>query len=206
MLWRRAAGAVALQERGAASEVLRDASVTAGAGSGNGVGQEPVTVLGHRASSADQPLTTRPEADADRIGVLGICASRGYALSATGGDQRVKAVATVSVVDIARQFRLGAEGSQDPALFRSMLDAAAQARTAAARGEDPGTLPLFPGTVEEARELGGEHGAEGFDYYCTRRARHPRSAAFFDSTSIDRTAAFDAFASVPHLARSSMAS
>ncbi|MGP4085533.1 alpha/beta hydrolase [Streptomyces sp. KR55] len=142
-------------------------------------------------------LTARPEADADRIGLLGICASGGYALPATGSDHRVKAVATVSAVDIARQFRLGAEGGQDPAVFQTMLDAAAHARTAAARGADPGTLTLFPDTIEQARELGGEHGAEGFDYYCTPRARHPRSATFFDWTSIDKMATFDAFALVP---------
>ena len=108
-------------------------------------------------------LTTRPEADADRIGTLGICASGGYVLPATGSDHRIKAVATVSAVDIARQFRLGADGTQGPAVFQGMLDAAANARTVAARGEKPPTLTLFPETIEQARALGGEHGAEGFE-------------------------------------------
>lgn len=142
-------------------------------------------------------LTTRPEADSDRIGALGICASGGYVLPVAAGDHRVKAVATVSGADISRQFRLGADGTQDPAVFQAMLDAAAQARTAAARGEDPQPLTLFPDTVEQARELGGEHGAEGFEYYRTPRGEHPRSARTFDWTSIDRMAAFDAFAAVP---------
>jgi hypothetical protein len=142
-------------------------------------------------------LHTRPEVDAERIGVLGICASGGYVLPATGSDHRIKAVATVSAVDIARQFRLGAEGTQDPAVFQALLDAAAHARTATARGQDPGTLTLFPETIEQARELGGEHGAEGFAYYRTPRADHPRAARFFDWTSIDKMAVFDAFAPVP---------
>jgi hypothetical protein len=142
-------------------------------------------------------LTTRPEADTDRIGILGICASGGYALPATASDHRIKAVATVSAVDIARQFRLGAEGAQDPAVFQSMLDAAANARTVAARGEKPPVLTLFPDTIEQARALGGEHGADGFEYYRTPRAQHPRSASFLDWTSIDKMAAFDAFAPVP---------
>ncbi|MGI5323916.1 alpha/beta hydrolase [Actinomadura nitritigenes] len=142
-------------------------------------------------------LTTRPEIDAGRVGALGICASGGYVLPATAGDHRVRAVATVSAVDIARQFRLGADGTQDPAVFQGMLDAAAAARTTAARGEDPGALPLFPATAEEARRLGGDHGAEGFDYYRTPRAAHPRSAAALTWSSVDRIAAFDAFASVP---------
>jgi fermentation-respiration switch protein FrsA (DUF1100 family) len=142
-------------------------------------------------------LTTRPEADTDRIGALGICASGGYVLPATASDHRIKAVATVSAVDIARQFRLGADGTQDPAVFDGMLDAAANARTVAARGEKPPTLTLFPETIEQARALGGEHGAEGFEYYRTPRGQHPRSASVFDWTSIDKMATFDAFALVP---------
>jgi fermentation-respiration switch protein FrsA (DUF1100 family) len=142
-------------------------------------------------------LTTRPEADTDRIGALGICASGGYVLPATASDHRIKAVATVSAVDIARQFRLGADGTQDPAVFEGMLDAAANARTVAARGEKPPALTLFPETIEQARALGGEHGAEGFEYYRTPRGQHPRSASVFDWTSIDKMATFDAFALVP---------
>ena len=138
-------------------------------------------------------LTTRPEADPDRIGALGICASGGYVLPAAGSDHRIKAVATVSAVDIARQFRLGADGAQDPAVFQGMLDVAANARTVAARGEKPPVLALFPDTIEQARALGGEHGAEGFEYYRTSRALHPRSASFFDWASIDHMAFFDAF-------------
>jgi uncharacterized protein len=60
-------------------------------------------------------LTTRDEVGTGRIGALGICASGGYALTATATDHRIKAVATVSAVDIARQFRYGADGAQDPA-------------------------------------------------------------------------------------------
>ncbi|NJP88818.1 alpha/beta hydrolase [Nonomuraea sp. FMUSA5-5] len=142
-------------------------------------------------------LTTRDEADPARIGLLGICASGGYALSATAGDRRVRAVATVSAVDVARQFRLGADGAQDPAVFLGLLDAAAHARTAAARGEDPAALALFPDTVEQAYAIGGEHGAEGFEYYRTERGRHPRSAGSLTWESVDKMASFDAFAPIP---------
>jgi fermentation-respiration switch protein FrsA (DUF1100 family) len=137
-------------------------------------------------------LTTRDEADPDRIGALGICASGGYVLSAAT-DHRVRAVGTVSAVDIARQFRLGADGTQGPAVFEGMLDAAAAARTAEARGEGVQTFPLFPDTAEQARALAGRHGVEGFEYYRTDRARHPRSAEFLTWSSVDRMAFFDAF-------------
>lgn len=147
--------------------------------------------------SAVSFLTTRGEVDTERIGALGICASGGYVLPATASDHRIKAVATVSAVDIARQFRLGADGTQDPAVFQDMLDAAAHARTAQARGAEPPVLALFPDTAEQARALGGEHGAEGFEYYRTPRGRHVRSASFLTWSSVDRMATFDAFAPVP---------
>jgi fermentation-respiration switch protein FrsA (DUF1100 family) len=138
-------------------------------------------------------LTTRAEVDADRIGALGICASGGYVVSASAGDHRIKAVATVSPVDIARQFREGADGTQDPAVFQHMLDAAAVARTAEARGDGSQTFQLFPDTAEQAREAGGQHGYDGFEYYCTPRAQHPRSAKFLTWSSVDHLATFDAF-------------
>lgn len=140
-------------------------------------------------------LTTRDDVDPGRIGALGICASGGYVLAATASDHRIRAVGTVSAADIARQFRDGADGAQDPAVFQGMLDAAAAARTAEARGEGVRTFPLFPGTEEEARR-GGPHVFEGWEYYCTPRAGHPRSAKSLTWTSVDRVAAFDAFRSV----------
>ncbi len=65
-------------------------------------------------------LTTRPEIDGESIAVLGICASGGYALTAGASDHRVKAIATVSGVDIARHFRVGADGGQDPAVLKKI--------------------------------------------------------------------------------------
>ena len=145
-------------------------------------------------------VTVRADVDAEQIGVLGICASGGYAITAAASDHRIKAVGTVSAVDIARQFRDGADGTQDPAVFQGMLDAAAAARTAEARGEGVQTFPLFPDTAEQARALGGQHAVEGCEYYCSDRAQHPRSAKFFTWSSIDRMACFDAFSFAPLIA------
>jgi fermentation-respiration switch protein FrsA (DUF1100 family) len=145
-------------------------------------------------------LSTHDDVDPDRIGILGICASGGYALTATASDHRVRAVATVSGVDIASQFRNGADGAQDPSVFQGMLDAAAAARTAETRGDGIGTFPIFPQTSEEARTMGGRHGFEGFEYYCTERAQHPRSAKSFTWSSVDRMATFDAFRFIDQIA------
>ncbi|MGW2483886.1 alpha/beta hydrolase [Streptomyces sp. NPDC001571] len=138
-------------------------------------------------------LSTRGDVDPGRIGALGLCASGGYVLSAAAGDHRIKAVGTVSAVDIARQFRLGADGTQDPSVIQRMVDVAADARTAEARGEGVQRFQLFPDTAEQARALGGQHGLEGFEYYRTDRARHPRSAKSFTWSSVDRMVSFDAF-------------
>ncbi|WP_345943808.1 alpha/beta hydrolase [Streptomyces sp. SID3212] len=137
-------------------------------------------------------LSVRPEVDPDRIGALGICASGGYVVPAAATDHRIRAVATVSAADVGRQFREGADGTQDPAVIQGMLDAAAAARTAEARGEGVGEFPIFPATEEEARAL-GPHGFEGWEYYCTDRARHPRSAKSFTWNSVDRLVPFEPF-------------
>jgi len=136
-------------------------------------------------------LTTRDEVDPERIGALGICASGGYVVAAAT-DQRIKAVATVSAADIGRQFRQGAEDDQDPAVVQGMLAAAAAARTAEAHGAAPATFPIFP-PDEQAARAGGQHVFDGWAYYRTDRAQHPRSAKEFTLTSVDRIVAFDPF-------------
>jgi dienelactone hydrolase len=137
-------------------------------------------------------LATHPGIEATRIGVLGICASGGYVIPAAAGDRRIRAVATLAAVDVGRQIRVGADGTQDPAMLDSLLEGAAQARIRAARGEDIGLLPVFPASAEEAR-AGGRHVFEGWDYYCTPRGWHPRSAKALNWDSVDRMATFDAF-------------
>jgi uncharacterized protein len=81
------------------------------------------------------------------------------------------------------------DGQQDPAVIQAILGTAAAARTAEARGEGIGTFPIFPDTEEEARAglnsrngvsaALGRHIFEGWEYYCTDRAYHLRSAKVF---------------------------
>ncbi|UXS03855.1 alpha/beta hydrolase [Agrobacterium tumefaciens] len=137
-------------------------------------------------------LSVQSDIDPARIGILGICASGGYAIPASVGDPRVKAVATIAAVDVGLQIRAGADGNQDPSVLINLLEAAAEARTRVAAGEEMGRFPVFPAGQEEAR-AGGLHVFEGWEYYCTDRCSHPRSARSLTWDSVDRMATFDAF-------------
>ncbi|MER8071184.1 alpha/beta hydrolase [Streptomyces sp. NPDC094034] len=141
-------------------------------------------------------FTTREDVDPERIGALGICASGGYALNATAGDHRIKALGTVCAVDLSRHFRFGGNGTQDPAVIRGMLDAAAGARTGEAQGGEAATMKVLPNSLEEARAVGGDYGAEGFAYHNTI-AFHPRSDSIFTLNSVDRIVSYDTFAAIP---------
>lgn len=144
-------------------------------------------------------LTSRGDIDPARIGGLGICASGGYLLSAAAGDQRITAVATVSAVDMTRQYRLGADGTQDPAVFQRLLTQAAAARTAEATGAETQRFTLFPASAEQARTMAGEHGFDGYDYYRTPRGEHPRAMRHKVWRSIDLLVGYDSFSAVPLL-------
>jgi hypothetical protein len=142
--------------------------------------------------SAVSFLNTVKEVNAEKIGVLGICASGGYGLTAAATDHRIKAIATVSASDMGRQFRSGGDGKQDPGIIQTMLDAAAADRTEEGKGKEPGSFPIFPESETQAKAM-GDHVFEGWEYYCTDRGQHSRSAKTFTWNSVDRIAAFDAF-------------
>jgi uncharacterized protein len=73
--------------------------------------------------SAVSYLMTRPDVDADRVGVVGVCMGGGYAVSVGARDKRVKAVASVAGgYDIGGTFQkfLGIDGFA--AYFRTIND------------------------------------------------------------------------------------
>lgn len=142
--------------------------------------------------SAISFMSAHHDVDAERIGLLGICASGGYVVPATATDHRIKAVATVSGVSVGEFFRVGHDGKQPPEVLQMMLGNAAKARTAEARGEAAQTFPIFPADRAAARAL-GQYVYEGWEYYCTPRGYHPRSAKQMPWISVDKMAAFEGF-------------
>ncbi|MFL4910154.1 alpha/beta hydrolase [Streptomyces sp. MMS24-I2-30] len=146
--------------------------------------------------SAVTYLTTRDDIHMDRIGALGICASGGYVPYAAQTDHRVKAVATVSAVDLGSVFREGLGGGQDPAVLQTMLDRAGALRTAEARGAAPQLEAWIPDHAEELLETATRQFRETFEYYCTPRGHHPRAVQGWVLRSVDQLAQYDSYAMI----------
>ncbi|MEN3772804.1 alpha/beta hydrolase [Priestia megaterium] len=133
-------------------------------------------------------LTTLPYVDQEKIGTLGICAGGGYVVAAAPTERRIKAVATVSAVDIGAMFR--GEGSIETQL--QTLEAVAKQRTAEVNGAEAHFLTYAPDTLEEMDENTPVLMREAYDYYRTPRAQHPNSPNRFLFKSVDKLMAFSA--------------
>jgi dienelactone hydrolase len=70
-------------------------------------------------------LQTLDLVDSEKIGILGICAGGGYAVAAAKGDHRLRADATISMVNIGGSARLGWDGDEDPSKQVEVLNAVA---------------------------------------------------------------------------------
>ncbi|MFJ8493467.1 alpha/beta hydrolase [Streptomyces sp. NPDC094038] len=146
--------------------------------------------------SAVTHLTTRYDIDPDRIGALGICASGGYVPYAAQTDHRIRAVATVSAVDLGSVFREGLGRTQDPVILQAMLDQAGAARTAEARGASPQLVEWIPDNAEELLETGTRQFRETFEFYRTPRGHHPRAVRGWVLRSVDQLAQYDSYAMI----------
>jgi uncharacterized protein len=132
-------------------------------------------------SAAVDYLGTRPFVSRERIGVLGMCGSGGFALSAAQVDRRIKAVATVSMYDISRAQSCGFGDSFTEKDRNEILDATAEQRYAEfERGAPALTERGAPiGFDENTDPIGREFG----EFYSTPRGYHPNSITQFTLTS-----------------------
>ncbi|MBA0165690.1 alpha/beta hydrolase [Pectobacterium versatile] len=140
--------------------------------------------------SAVDYLTTLPYVDSERIGALGVCAGSGITVKASMTERRIKALATVSAVDVGAATRKGWEGTKPESEFIPTLDAVAKQRSAEAAGGAPVYVNYVPklGDTSAPNDL-----QEAADYYLTERGKYPTSTNQMLMTSISTLASFTGF-------------
>lgn len=129
-------------------------------------------------------LGSLPYVDRDRIGLIGICASGGFALNAASIDPRVRAVAAMTMYDIPGLAHDGWNFEGTAQDRRDQLSQLAQARWADVDGHGRGWQPGFPLGDYDASRL-EPITAEFFEYYArvNDRGWHPRSIGAHTVTS-----------------------
>jgi uncharacterized protein len=156
---------------------------------------DPMRRVGDIYSAVDY-LTSLPYVDAARIGALGICAGSGTTIKAASNERRIKAVATVSAVDVGAATRKGWDGKAPASAQMAMLEAVARQRTAEAAGAAPAYVPYVPavGDTTAPRDL-----QEAADYYLTPRGQHPNAPNKMLLTSLSCLMSFTGFDQVEAL-------
>ncbi|MFP7416021.1 alpha/beta hydrolase [Priestia filamentosa] len=120
-------------------------------------------------SDAVDFLGTQSFVDKDRIGVLGICGSGSFAISAAKIDPRMKAIATVSMYDMGAANRNGLKHSQTLEQRKKILKEAAEQRYVEFTG---GKTKYTSGTVHELNENSTAIEREFYDFYRTSRGEY----------------------------------
>ncbi|MEI5893527.1 alpha/beta hydrolase [Bacillus cereus] len=138
-------------------------------------------------------VTTLSYVDNDKIGALGICAGGGYTVAAAQTDRRMKAVATVSMVDIGSLFTEGL-GRVIPAEDQiKLLEQVSGQRTNEANGADTYYISYVPEELDES--MTGTM-AEGHEYYVQERGRHENAPNRLVFTSFAKIATYSPFSHI----------
>jgi uncharacterized protein len=117
-------------------------------------------------SAAVDYLGTQAFVDRERIGVLGICGSGSFVISAAKIDPRMKAIATVSMYDMGAANRHALNHSQTVEQRKAIIAEAAQQRWVEAAG---GETKYTGGTVHQLDANTHPIQREFYDFYRTSR-------------------------------------
>ncbi len=117
-------------------------------------------------SAAVDFLRAHTNVDKERIGVLGICGSGSFAISAAKIDPRLKAVATVSMYDMGAANRNALNKSLTLEQRKEIIKAAAEQRDIEFAG---GKTKYTSGTDNELNDSTHPIQREFFDFYRTKR-------------------------------------
>lgn len=141
-------------------------------------------------STAVDYLTTLPYVDKDRIGAMGICAGAGYTANAAIQDRRIKAIGTVSAVNIGSMFRNGWENTVQSIDALPLIEAGSNARTSDAQGKGYATMPLAP---MQEKDAPNEELRQAWEYYHTPRAQCVTAPGFATLRSLNQIITYDAY-------------
>lgn len=131
-------------------------------------------------SAAVDFLGMQSMVDRERIGVIGICGSGGFALSAAQCDVRIKAVATCSMYDMSAAGR----DSMDSAALQAAKERLSRQRWADSENGYPEYNPYFPESPWEAVPDGLDPITdEWMRFYAVKRGFHPNARGGFTTTS-----------------------
>ncbi|MEI7087972.1 alpha/beta hydrolase [Pectobacterium versatile] len=117
-------------------------------------------------SAAVDYLSTQRYVDAEKIGVLGICGSGSFVISAAKIDPRMKAIATVSMYDMGSAARNGLNHTFILEQRKALIKSAAEQRLVEFKG---GEIAYIPGTVNKLDGSTPAIQREFFDFYRTER-------------------------------------
>lgn len=131
-------------------------------------------------SAAVDYLGLLEEVDREKIGVIGICGSAGFALSAAQVDTRIKAIATTSMYDISYSKRKNKTKEQ----LQKIKEELSNQRWKDAQNGFPQYIPSFPSVAsEKIPESMDEGSAIWYEFYGLKRGHHPHARGEFTTTS-----------------------
>ena len=124
-------------------------------------------------SAAVDYLSTRPDVDPERIGILGICGFGGFAVNAAANDTRIKATVASTMYDISRCTANGYFDANDNADARYEM----RRKLNAQRTEDyrNGSYARAGGVVDPLPADAPQFVKDYHAYYKTKRGYHKRS-------------------------------
>ena len=146
-------------------------------------------------------IGTRNFVDREHIGLIGICGSGGFAVSAACFDPRIKAVATISMYDMGKATRQGIGNAISLDERKRILQHVAKQRWNEFTGapiEYNGTFPRV--ITEDLLEAADPISREFMEYYCTKRGRHIHSTGQITINSTVALMSFYPFANMDLLA------
>lgn len=137
-------------------------------------------------------LVTLPFVNERRIGALGLCAGGGYVIATAPTERRIRAVAGVSAADIGAANRESWLRGRTVEEQIALLEDVAEQRTREARGAELMKVYMCP----EPDENTAPSFREGYEYYRTSRAWHPRADNFYLRRSQATKMAFSAIENI----------